>query len=118
VDGPHSELSSLASSNKVTEESAVSFEYIFERLRLHDKFVQVQAEHNRKMEADFSKLEGLLREYYLEMDLASVEDSSPADEQRWYKRIWRRKLGGGEDKDNKETSILMIKDETDALPRS
>ncbi|KAF9344607.1 hypothetical protein BGX26_004121, partial [Mortierella sp. AD094] len=87
--GAPSKVSSIALSDIAAEQYAVD---LIETCKQYDKRIQTQAEHICKVEADFHKFQGLMREYYLEMDMASVEDPPPVNEQHWFKRIRSLKL--------------------------
>ncbi|KAG0247337.1 hypothetical protein BG011_001643, partial [Mortierella polycephala] len=45
-------------------------------IKEHTDQIQRQDAYVRRIEADFKRLDGFLREYYLEMDLASVDGPS------------------------------------------
>ncbi|KAF9947623.1 hypothetical protein BGZ65_008684, partial [Modicella reniformis] len=70
--------------------------------------IQEQVKHQRKVEKDLEKLKGLLRDYYLEMDLASVDNPTNGNNGQWHRWIWpfgpRNSHGG----DNHEISHIII----------
>ncbi|KAF9089525.1 hypothetical protein BGX27_002456 [Mortierella sp. AM989] len=76
--------------------------------------IQAQAECIHKverLEADFIRLHGLLKEYYLEMDLTNAEELPQTDEQRWYNRLCLPKSDAGGGKNNPIFSLIVSKDE-------
>ncbi|KAF9574720.1 hypothetical protein EC968_005725 [Mortierella alpina] len=55
-----------------------------------------QERHNRVTEAKFKELEGLLREYYLNMELVDTRDSGTG--LPWYKRLFSRRASRGQNR--------------------
>ncbi|KAF9918044.1 hypothetical protein FBU30_000405 [Linnemannia zychae] len=63
---------------------------VFERLRQQDELItsqsmhiQMQEERIHKLKDNFHKMDGMLREYYLEMELASMEDPPVKHRRCW-----------------------------------
>ncbi|KAF9982240.1 hypothetical protein BGZ65_003093 [Modicella reniformis] len=61
----------------------------------------------KNLEADFKRFHGLSKEYYLDMELISEDDTPSSDDRPWYKRIWWRKAGEDEDKNNEQLKHLL-----------
>ncbi|KAF9980765.1 hypothetical protein BGZ65_004703 [Modicella reniformis] len=65
------------------------------------KQIQEQVKHQRKVEKDLEKLEGFLREYYLDMAIASVDNpATNGDSGRWHRWIWPFKSRNSHGGDN------------------
>ncbi|KAF9557500.1 hypothetical protein EC968_007617, partial [Mortierella alpina] len=56
-------------------------------IKEHTGQIQRQDAYIRRIETEFRRLDELLREYYLEMDLASVDNPSTNSHENWYSRI-------------------------------
>ncbi|KAF9999481.1 hypothetical protein BGZ65_005180 [Modicella reniformis] len=53
-----------------------------------DKKLQQLDQHLQNVGKDYARLEGLLREYYLEMDIAKVDTPTTGDSRRWPRWTW------------------------------
>ncbi|KAI1314947.1 hypothetical protein EDD11_001532 [Mortierella claussenii] len=79
---------------------------ILQQLKQQQEVMDKQEQHINKVEDNFNKLDGLLREYYLEMGLASSEDLLTSESaEPWHKRMLSRKVDLYGDKNEKGDSL-------------
>ena len=95
------------------EERAEDSRSTLEKSRQYEKDIEAQAGHISKLQADFSRLEWLLKDYYLDMDLPSVENPQSTNIQR----CSSTKSGHGKGKDGPQNSHMMTQSEMVTLPK-